>query len=80
MRKFEQSPFPADGSQYRAIIVGGGFSGINTAIRLNELGVDYILVEKSDRLGGTWNDNSYPGAACDNPSHLYSFSFYPNPW
>ena len=39
----------------------------------------YTVLEKSSSLGGTWHDNTYPGCACDVPSHLYSYSFYPNP-
>ena len=62
------------------VIVGAGFTGIGTAIKLTEAGVDDIAVlERSDRVGGTWRDNTYPGAACDVPSLLYSFSFVPNP-
>ena len=62
------------------IIIGSGFSGICAAIELKKAGFESIrILEKSDRLGGTWRDNTYPGAACDVPSHLYSFSFEPNP-
>ena len=59
-----------------AAIVGGGFGGIGAAIRLREAGVERItLYERSDSVGGVWRANTYPGAACDVPSHLYSFSF-----
>ena len=62
------------------IIVGAGFSGIGTAIKLAESGVeDFVVVERGDRVGGTWRDNTYPGAACDIPSLLYSYSFAKNP-
>jgi cation diffusion facilitator CzcD-associated flavoprotein CzcO len=55
-------------------------SGICIAAMLRDAGVDTVtLYEKSDRLGGTWRDNTYPGVACDVPSHYYSFSFAPNP-
>jgi cation diffusion facilitator CzcD-associated flavoprotein CzcO len=58
------------------IIVGAGFGGIGMAIRLRRAGIDdFVVLEKSAELGGTWRDNTYPGAACDVPSHLYSFSF-----
>lgn len=58
------------------VIVGAGFGGIGLAIRLKRAGIDDVTVlEKAGRLGGTWRDNDYPGAACDIPSHLYSFSF-----
>ena len=63
----------------RALIIGTGFSGLGMAIALQKQGVDFIILEKADEIGGTWRDNSYPGCACDVPSHLYSFSFEPNP-
>lgn len=63
-----------------AIIIGTGFAGIGMAIALKKAGVtDFIILEKAHDVGGVWRDNSYPGAACDVPSHLYSFSFEPNP-
>jgi len=62
------------------LIVGSGFAGLGAAVRLDEAGRrDFLVVEKGDSLGGTWRDNSYPGCACDVESHLYSFSFFPNP-
>ncbi len=61
------------------LIIGTGFSGLGMAIRLKQAGVDYIVLERADDLGGTWRDNHYPGCACDVQSHLYSFSFEPNP-
>jgi cation diffusion facilitator CzcD-associated flavoprotein CzcO len=62
------------------VIVGSGFSGIGMAIRLRQMGVeDFVVLERAADLGGTWRDNSYPGAACDVPSNLYSYSFAPNP-
>ncbi|MEH3154274.1 MAG: NAD(P)/FAD-dependent oxidoreductase [Gordonia paraffinivorans] len=68
------------GHVHQVAIVGAGFAGIGTAIRLKQAGVDDIVVlERSDRPGGTWRDNTYPGAACDIPSRLYSYSFAPNP-
>jgi cation diffusion facilitator CzcD-associated flavoprotein CzcO len=61
-------------------IIGSGFAGIGAAIRLQQAGFgDYLVLERADAVGGTWRDNSYPGCACDVPSHLYSFSFAPNP-
>ena len=48
-------------------------------IALQKQGVDFLILEKADDVGGTWRDNTYPGAACDIPSHLYSFSFEPKP-
>ena len=64
----------------RVIIVGSGFAGLGMAIRLRQAGItDFVVLEQSDRVGGTWRDNSYPGAACDVESHLYSYSFAPYP-
>lgn len=61
-------------------IVGSGFSGLGMAIRLKQQGDhDFVVLERDDDVGGTWNANTYPGCACDVPSHLYSFSFAPNP-
>ncbi len=61
-------------------IVGAGFGGLCMAIKLREAGHDnFLLLEKADEVGGTWRDNSYPGAACDVQSHMYSFSFAPKP-
>ncbi len=61
-------------------IIGSGFAGLGMAIRLQEAGIeDFVVLERGDDVGGTWRDNSYPGAACDVPSRLYSFSFAPNP-
>ncbi len=61
----------------RALIIGTGFSGLGMAIALQKQGVDFLILEKAGDVGGTWRDNSYPGCACDVPSHLYSFSFEP---
>lgn len=64
----------------RVAVIGSGFSGLGTAIRLLQQGIDDFLVfERADEVGGTWRDNSYPGCACDVMSHLYSFSFAQNP-
>ncbi|MBN3753522.1 NAD(P)/FAD-dependent oxidoreductase [Paraburkholderia sp. Tr-20389] len=66
--------------ELRIAIVGSGFSGIGMAIRLKRLGYTSVTIyEAAGELGGTWRDNVYPGAACDVPSHLYSFSFEANP-
>ncbi|WP_307845194.1 NAD(P)/FAD-dependent oxidoreductase [Planomonospora sp. ID67723] len=61
-------------------VVGAGFAGLGVVIRLLQEGYrDVLLLERADEVGGTWRDNTYPGCACDVPSHLYSFSFAPNP-
>lgn len=60
------------------LIIGTGFGGLGLAIRLKQAGIDdFVLLEKADSVGGTWRDNTYPGAACDVQSHLYSYSFAP---
>ncbi|ODR10272.1 4-hydroxyacetophenone monooxygenase [Mycolicibacillus koreensis] len=65
---------------YQTVIIGAGFSGIGAAIKLDQAGLDdFVILERSDRVGGTWRDTRYPGAACDIPSLLYSYSFVKNP-
>ena len=64
----------------RVLVIGAGFGGLGLAIKLSEQGEqDFLVVERGSDVGGTWRDNTYPGAACDVPSQLYSFSFAPNP-
>ncbi|CAB3699535.1 flavin-containing monooxygenase [Paraburkholderia rhynchosiae] len=64
----------------RIAIVGSGFSGIGMAVRLQKMGItSFTIYEAAADIGGTWRDNTYPGVECDVPSHLYSFSFEPNP-
>ena len=62
------------------LIVGTGFAGLGMAIRLKSEGNDdFVVIEKAGSVAGTWRENTYPGCACDVPSHMYSFSFEPNP-
>ena len=64
----------------RIAIIGSGFTGLGMGIRLRQAGIeDFEILERSDDIGGTWRDNSYPGCAVDVQSHLYSYSFAPNP-
>ena len=64
----------------RVVIIGAGFSGMCAAIKLQEAGIDdFRILEKADEVGGTWRENTYPGAECDVPSALYSYSFEHNP-
>lgn len=71
------SPGPAP---VEVAVVGAGFSGLGAGARLKQAGIDdFVVLERAADVGGTWRDNDYPGATCDVPSHLYSFSFHPNP-
>jgi cation diffusion facilitator CzcD-associated flavoprotein CzcO len=64
----------------RVAVIGAGMAGILTGVTLLEAGIDdFTIYEKGDGFGGTWRENTYPGLACDVPSHLYSYSFAPNP-
>jgi cation diffusion facilitator CzcD-associated flavoprotein CzcO len=63
----------------KVVIVGAGFGGLSMAIELKRAGLDnFVVLEKAAELGGVWRENTYPGAGCDVPSPLYSFSFAPN--
>jgi cation diffusion facilitator CzcD-associated flavoprotein CzcO len=69
-----------DATPVRIAIVGSGFAGLGLAIKLKEAGIeDFVVLERANDVGGTWQANTYPGCQCDVPSHLYSFSFAPNP-
>ncbi|WP_040800593.1 flavin-containing monooxygenase [Nocardia higoensis] len=65
---------------FGVIIVGAGVSGLACAIHLDKAGIPYTVLERNDRVGGTWWENRYPGARVDIPSDLYSFSFRPKNW
>lgn len=77
----EPASEPSAGPQrHRVVVLGAGIGGMATAERLLRAGIDdFVLLERADGFGGTWRWNTYPGAACDVPSHLYSLSFAPNP-
>lgn len=63
----------------KVAIIGAGFGGLGAAVALRRAGIDdLVIIEAADGVGGTWRRNTYPGAACDIQSHLYSFSFAPN--
>jgi cation diffusion facilitator CzcD-associated flavoprotein CzcO len=65
---------------HQAVIVGAGFAGLGMAMGLKRAGIDdFVVLERAEEVGGTWRENHYPGAACDVESHLYSYSFEPNP-
>jgi cyclohexanone monooxygenase len=76
-----QEKSPRSGRRHvSTLVVGSGFAGLGAAIKLAREGLDdYLVVERASEVGGTWRDNTYPGAACDVPSHLYSYSFELNP-
>src|SRR3954468_11317003 len=66
--------------EVRVAIIGSGFAGLGMAIALKQRGEsDFVVLERAQDVGGTWRDNTYPGAACDVQSNLYSFSFAQNP-
>ncbi|GGL91446.1 flavin-binding monooxygenase [Streptomyces fumigatiscleroticus] len=66
--------------EHHVVIIGAGLSGLGAAIRLRQAGIeDFVVLERSHDIGGTWRDNRYPGAACDVPGHLYAYSFAPAP-
>lgn len=76
----DPSPMPSmkPKPKMKIIIVGAGFGGIGMAVALKNIGInDFMILEKGPDVGGVWRDNTYPGCACDVPSHLYSFSFAP---
>ena len=60
-------------------VIGAGAGGIAMGIQLADGGYDFTIFDRADGFGGTWRHNTFPGAACDVPSHLYSYSFAPNP-
>ena len=69
-----------DSESVRVAVLGAGMSGICMGIQLRKQGIDdFVILEKADSVGGTWRENTYPGVACDVPSHVYSFSFELNP-
>lgn len=73
-------PDTSPASPFDAIVIGAGFGGICMGRALLRAGIErFLILERADDIGGVWRDNRYPGAACDVPSHLYSFSFAPNP-
>ncbi|MCI0152024.1 NAD(P)/FAD-dependent oxidoreductase [Paraburkholderia sediminicola] len=75
----QQAQVFAQDFMHEVVIVGSGFGGLCMGARLKEAGINnFVILEKDEALGGTWRVNHYPGAACDVPSHLYSFSFAQN--
>jgi 4-hydroxyacetophenone monooxygenase len=71
---------PEDHDDFFVVVVGAGVSGLLASLRLRDLGLRHVVLEKDEGLGGTWWENRYPGAGVDTPSHLYSYSFFVRPW
>jgi len=67
------------GEDFRVVVIGAGLSGLCMAMKLAAAGIDFVVLEKDEDLGGTWVENVYPGCGVDTPGHLYNFSFAPNP-
>ncbi len=65
---------------FKILIVGAGMSGVATAIRLKQLGIPYIQIEKQDKTGGVWHSHHFPGCGVDTPGHLYSYTFASGDW
>ena len=71
-------PDPARLAAFHVVVVGAGLSGIAMAIKLQEAGIPYTIIEKNDEAGGTWLENVYPGCGVDTPCHFYSYAFETN--
>lgn len=76
----QESSAPATPCDFSVIVIGAGVSGMLAAIKLQEAGIEHIVLEKNSDVGGGWLENTYPGAGVDTPSHLYSYSFAPRSW
>lgn len=78
-----RDPAPLTSSQRSSapdvLVIGAGFSGLCAAIRLQQAGIPFTIIDKNTDLGGTWHENTYPGAGVDTPVHLYSYSFAQRP-
>ncbi len=75
---WREAPAPARLADFEVLVVGAGLSGLCAAIRMQEMGIRFSVVEKNPDVGGTWFENDYPEAGVDTPNHFYSFSFAPN--
>jgi len=75
---WESEKLQARRKDMRVVVIGAGMSGLLSAIRLQQAGIAFDVIEKNADVGGTWFENTYPGCRVDNPNHMYSFSFEPN--
>lgn len=76
--RWDTPKLKAAAARMKVLIIGAGMSGLLSAIRLTQAGVDWEIVEKNPDVGGTWLENTYPGCRVDSPNHTYSYSFEPN--
>jgi 4-hydroxyacetophenone monooxygenase len=75
---WRQQPASETLEHFKVLVIGAGFSGVAMAIKLQEAGIPYTIIEKNDSVGGTWYENSYPGCGVDTANHFYSYSFNVN--
>jgi 4-hydroxyacetophenone monooxygenase len=82
-----RDPIPRDShldgavdADFAVVIIGAGVSGLIAATKLRQAGINFVVLEKDKDIGGTWHENTYPGAGVDTPSYLYSLSFYQRRW
>ncbi len=76
--KLSASHTHANLKNFRVLVIGAGVSGLCAAIKLEQLGIPYVVIEKNRTVGGTWYENTYPECGVDTPNHFYSYSFEPN--
>jgi 4-hydroxyacetophenone monooxygenase len=76
--RWQRAPGNLPIQDFQVIVIGAGLAGICAAVRLKELGIPFIVLEKNADVGGTWWENTYPGCAVDTPNHFFSYSFNPN--
>jgi 4-hydroxyacetophenone monooxygenase len=67
-------------ADFKVVIIGAGMSGLLSAVRLQQAGIDFVVIEKNADVGGTWFENTYPGCRVDSANHVYSYSFRPQDW
>lgn len=73
-------PTSSDGTALSAVVIGAGIAGMLASVRLTEAGIEHVVLEKNQQIGGSWWENTYPGAGVDTPSYLYSYSFFDHDW